>query len=323
MTSRCSVLLSVLACLSPAASAQTIVSAHSGVVNFFEGSVLIDGQMLERKFGRFNEIQPGSELRTNLGRAEILLTPGVLLRVDENSAVRMISNKLTDTRMEFISGAAILDSRNAAPAAPVVIAYKEYQMRFARAGRYRFDSDPAHLVVDQGEADVLLRDKAVLLKAGQELPFSAPLTARMAAIRDNTGLDGWDSDRSASISADNQSAADSDNLSSALNDPQNASGGSDPGAYAPGYYGGLVPDPVIGGGYGGYYANAGTVPLWLYPGAGFGYIPLYVRIPASRYFQYRTGIARPPSRTYTPPRTGTAAPVRTAPRPVVHAIGHR
>jgi hypothetical protein len=320
MTSRCSVLLSVLACLSPSASAQTIVSAQSGVVNFFEGSVSIDGQVLERKFGRFNELKPGSELRTNLGRAEILLTPGVLLRIDENSAVRMISNKLTDTRLEFISGAAILDSRNAAPAAPVLIAYKEYQMRFARAGRYRFDSDPAHLVADQGEVDVRLRDKALLLKAGQELPLSTPLTARVAVIRDNTGLDSWDNDRSASISADNQSAADSDNLSSALNDPQSA---SDPGAYAPGYYGGLVPDPVIGGGYyGGYYANAGTVPLWLYPGAGFGYIPLYVRIPASRFFQYRTGIARPPTRTYTPPRTGTA-PVRTAPRPVVHAIGHR
>jgi hypothetical protein len=168
---------------------------------------------------------------------------------------------------------------------------------------------------------VLLRDKALLLKAGQELPFSTPLTARVAAIRDNTGLDGWDSERSAAISADNQSAADSDNLSSALNDPQSA---SDPGAYTPGYYGGLVPDPVIGGGYyGSNYANSGMLPLWLYPGAGFGYIPLYVRIPASRFFQYRTGIARPPSRTYTPPRTGTAAPVRTVPRPVVHAIGHR
>jgi hypothetical protein len=314
MASRCSLFLSILACLSAAASAQTIVAAHSGVVNFFEGSVYIDGQTLEQKFGRFNEVKPGSELRTNLGRAELLLTPGVMLRVDENSAFRMVSNKLTDTRLEFISGSAILDSRNAAPGAPVVIAYKDYQMRFARSGRYRFDSQPARLVVDEGEADVLWRDRPVLVKAGQELPFSAPLTARVAVIRDNTGLDRWDSDRSSSISTDNQSAADSDNLSSALNDPQ--SGGSD--AYGSGYYGGLAPDPVIGGGY---YANTGLVPLWLYPGAGFGYIPLYVRIPASGLF--RTGIVgRVPVRTYIPTRTWTA-PLRTSPRPVVHAIGRR
>src|SRR5580692_5868497 len=274
MTSRASLFLSVLACLSPAASAQTIVAAHSGVINFFEGSVSIDGQTLEQKFGRFNEVKPGSELRTVLGRAEIMLTPGVMLRVDENSAIRMVSNTLSDTRLEFIAGAAILDSRNAAPGAPVYINYKDFQMRFARAGRYRMDSEPAGLQVDQGEADVLLRDKALLVKAGQALPFSSPLTARVAAIRDNTGLEQWDSDRSASISADNQSAADSDNLSSALNDPQNASGS---GGYAPGYYGGLAPDPVSGGGY---YTNAGTVPLYLYPGLGFGYMPLFVRVPA-------------------------------------------
>src|ERR1035438_1015175 len=315
MTSRCSVFLSVLACLSAAASAQTIVAAHSGVVNFFEGSVSIDGERLEQKSGRFNEIKPGSELHTNMRRAELLLTPGVMLRMDENSAIRMVSNKLTDTRIEFIGGAAILDSRNAAPGAPVVIAYKDYQMRFARSGRYRFDSEPAHLVVDQGEADVLLRDKAVLVKAGQELPFSMPLRALVAVIRDNTGLDRWDSGRRSSISIDNQSAADSDNLSSALNDPQS----SGAGAYGSGYYGGLLPDPVISGGY---YANSGLVPVWLYPGAGFRYIPLYVRVPVSGLFQYRTGITRFPTRTYIPSRTGTA-PLRTSPRPVIHAIGHR
>src|SRR5271154_5033787 len=101
MTSRCALFLSVLACLSPT-SAQPVVAAHSGVVNFFEGSVSIDGQMLEQKFGRFNEMKPGSELQTGLGRAEILLTPGVLLRVDENSSIRMVSNKLADTKLEFI-----------------------------------------------------------------------------------------------------------------------------------------------------------------------------------------------------------------------------
>lgn len=322
MTSRGSLFLSVLACLSPAASAQTIVAAHSGVINFFEGSVSVDGRTLEQKFGRFNEIKPGSELRTTLGRAEIMLTPGVLLRVDENSTIRMVSNTLADTRLEFVGGSAILDSCNAAPGAPVRIAYKDFQMRFAKAGRYRMDSDPASLQVDQGEADVLLRDKALLVKAGQALPFSSPLTARVAAIRDHTGLEQWDSDRSASISADNQSAADSDNLSTALNDPQNASGGGS--GYDPGYFGGLTPDPVVSGGY---YANAGTVPLWLYPGffpgVGFGYLPLFVRLPAYGLgiFPYRTGtIGRVPLRTYSPTRTGTA-PLRTTPRPAVHAIG--
>jgi hypothetical protein len=313
MTSRLPRFLSVLACVSPFASAQTIVSAHSGVVNFFEGSVSIDGQMLEQKFGRFDEIKPGSQLHTSLGRAEILLTPGVLLRVDQNSSIRMVSNKLSDTRLEFTGGAAILDSRNAAPGAPLLIAYKDFQMRFARPGRYRFESEPAQLLVDDGEADVILRDKALLIKAGQMLPFSAPLRAQVAPIRDNIGLDRWDNDRNESLSADNQSAADSDNLSSALNNPD-----SDSGTSGSGYYGGLLPDPVAGGGY---YANSGSAPLWFYPGAGLGYIPLYVGIPGNRIFAFRTGIiGHLPLRTYLPLRSGTA-PLRTVPRPAVHAVG--
>ncbi len=311
-----------LVCLAPVAPAQTIVSAHSGVVNYFEGSVLVDGAALEHKFGRFDEIKPGSELRTNEGRAEILLTPGVILRIDENSAIRMVSNKLADTRLELVGGAAMLDSRNAAPGAPVVIAYKNFQMQFARAGHYRLDSQPAQLQVAEGEADVLLRDKSVTIKAGQVVALAAPLAARAAVDGYATGLDQWDNERRAAISAGNQSAADSDNLSSALNDPQNA---TDSGAYGSGYYGGLQPDPVAGGGYsGGYYANSGLAPLWLYPGAGFGFIPLYVRVPAYRLFPTRTGTLHYPVRSYTPPRVGASTPMRTpAPRPTVHAIGHR
>jgi hypothetical protein len=317
------VVLSLVACLAPIAPAQTVVSAHSGVVNYFEGSVLVDGEALEHKFGRFDEIKPGSELRTNAGRAEILLTPGVILRVDENSTIRMVSNKLADTRLEFVGGAAILDSRNAAPGDPIVIAYKSFQMRFAKAGRYRFDSESAQLQVARGEADVQLRDKSVAAKVGQVVAFAAPLVVRAAVDGYATGLDQWDDERRAAISADNQSAADSDNLSSALNDPQNATDAG--GGYGSGYYGGLVPDPVAGGGYyGGYYGNPGLTPLWLYSGAGFGFIPLYVRVPGYRLFPTRTGTLHYPARTYTPPRFGTSAPVRSlAPRPAVHAIGHR
>ena len=299
--------------------AQSIVSTHSGVVHFFEGTVSIDGQKLEPKFGRFDEIKPGSELRTERGRAEVLLTPGVLLRVDENTSVRMVSNKLADTRLDLVSGAAALDSRNAAPGAPVLIGYKDYQMRFAHSGHYRFDSAPAALKVDEGEADVLLKDKTVVVKAGQMLALSTPLTARTAAIRDQDGLDRWDDDRSGRISADNKSAAASDDLSSALDDPQNNSYGSG-GSY--GGYAGLTPDPMSSG----YYAGLGVTPFWLAaPGYGLGYVPLYLPVPGYRLSQIRNGIYHFPSRSYLPARTGTGslAPARVVPRPMPHPVIHR
>jgi hypothetical protein len=84
------------------ASGHSVVSTHSGLVYFFEGSVFIGDQQLEQKFARFPNVGEGNELRTERGRAEVLLTPGVVLRLDENSAIRMLSDKLSNTLVELL-----------------------------------------------------------------------------------------------------------------------------------------------------------------------------------------------------------------------------
>src|SRR5258708_19297586 len=124
MFSRCIIFLSTAAAL----SGQPVVSVRSGLVHFFEGSVSIDGQPLEQRFGRFCDIKPGSELRTDQGRAEVLLTPGVFLRVDENSSIRMLDNRLTGTRVEFIGESVSLDSLNAPSVPPLTIPYNTYEI---------------------------------------------------------------------------------------------------------------------------------------------------------------------------------------------------
>src|SRR5579884_808545 len=75
-----------LAVFSATSFAQSVVSARSGVIHFSEGSVFLDGQPVEQKFGRFAEMKAGSELRTDWGHAEVLLTPGMFLRIGDNTA---------------------------------------------------------------------------------------------------------------------------------------------------------------------------------------------------------------------------------------------
>ena len=305
-------------------SAQSVVAAHSGVVSYFEGSVSIDGQTLEHRTGRFIEIKPGSELRTEVGRAEILLTPGVLLRVGNGSAIRMVSNRLIDTRLEFLSGAAALDSRNAAPGDPITISYKEYQMRFARAGSYRMDSAPAQLRVEQGEADVVYHAESATLKAGQALTFSPRLVARADDQPAADDFARWENDRSAALSAENKAAADSDNLSDALNNAPADAYGVGPG----GYPGTLSPDPAYAPNYGTYYGTQALSPFWLYGGPFLNaYLPVYLPVAVRRVLPYRIGTLTP-SRIYTPIRSGstyrTSTPVRVAaPRPVFRPSMHR
>ncbi len=69
------------------ACAQYVISAHAGVVQYVEGRAFLNDQAIEPKFGQFPDIKENQEFRTEEGRAEILLTPGVFLRLGENSAI--------------------------------------------------------------------------------------------------------------------------------------------------------------------------------------------------------------------------------------------
>src|SRR4051794_40901150 len=81
--------------------------ARPGTVNYTEGSVSLGGQPLGSKQIGQVEAGPGDVLETSRGKAEMLLTPGVLLRLSDGSAVRMISASLTDTKVELMRGEAM------------------------------------------------------------------------------------------------------------------------------------------------------------------------------------------------------------------------
>jgi len=91
------------------ALAQYVISTHSGVIQYVEGRAYLGDKPVEPKFGQFPDIKENQEFRTEEGRAEVLLTPGVFLRMGENSAIRMLSTHLTDTRVEVLSGSAVVE----------------------------------------------------------------------------------------------------------------------------------------------------------------------------------------------------------------------
>src|SRR4051794_19853477 len=133
---------------------QSVISATSGVVNFAEGAAFVNDKPLEQKFGTFRTIRSGATLRTENGRVEILLTPGLLLRLDRNSALRMDSTDLVDTRMEFLKGSAIIEAMDEPSDHPAVVKFKDNEIRFDEEGLYRIDAEPGLLKVFSGEAVV-------------------------------------------------------------------------------------------------------------------------------------------------------------------------
>jgi len=155
------------------AFAQSVISAHSGLIHYAEGRVLLDGKQVEIKLTAFPEIKEQMQLRSEDGRAEVLLNPGVFLRMGENTAIRMVSNKLSDSKVEFLAGSAVVESSGdlAQKEDSVTILYKDATVHLRKKGIYRFDSEPAQIRVFAGEAEVESGSNVLIVRTGRMLAF--------------------------------------------------------------------------------------------------------------------------------------------------------
>ena len=77
---------------------QSAHAARPGAINYVEGDAAIDNQPLNPDVVGSVELQKGQVLTTQAGKVEILLTPGVFLRVADNSTVKMVSPDLANRR---------------------------------------------------------------------------------------------------------------------------------------------------------------------------------------------------------------------------------
>src|ERR1700743_3458339 len=69
-------------------------TAAPGTVNYMEGQVSIEGAAINRNQVGYSVLQPNQLLATGNGKAEVLLSPGVFVRVGSNSQIRMVSADL-------------------------------------------------------------------------------------------------------------------------------------------------------------------------------------------------------------------------------------
>jgi len=189
--------------------AQTVISMHSGLIHYVEGRALLDGKPVEVKLTAFPEIKEGSEFRTADGRAEVLLNPGVFLRMAENTAVRMVSNKLSDSQLEFMSGSAIIESNGdlAQKDTAVSISYQGSTVHLRKKGIYRFDSEPAQLRVVSGEAEVATGTNTLIVRGGRMLSLNGAVAVEKFDSKQSDELGRWSMRRAEGIAIANLSAA--------------------------------------------------------------------------------------------------------------------
>jgi hypothetical protein len=187
---RCAALLILAAPL----FAQPVVGARAGVVSFAIGKVYLDNQAIDVSPTHFPEVKENSVLRTEGGRAEVLLNPCAVLRVDEDSSFRMIDSDLLRPRMELLGGSAVVDIAGIRKGSEVRVQLSGGEVGMARQGTYRIDHSPAMLKVYQGRAQLDRSGTKSEVAGGRTLALDSAAPEKFD-VRGGDALDLWNHQR--------------------------------------------------------------------------------------------------------------------------------
>jgi hypothetical protein len=198
--------LAAMVCFIPGAWAAR--TAVPGTVNYVEGQVSINGKSLDTKQIGEAALASDQTLETSSGKAEVLLSPGVFVRVGSNSELRMISPELVNPRVELMRGEAMVEVDQKPKDATIAILERGAEASLLKQGLYRFDSDEGRIgvidgkvrVTDNGASKEFGKGKEVVLNGGPLKPVSFDRNAQDDLYR-------WSSVRSGYLAEANAATA--------------------------------------------------------------------------------------------------------------------
>lgn len=192
--------------------------ARPGTVNYVEGSASLDGRAIDPQDIGGVDVHAGQVLSTAQGRTEMLLTPGVYLRLDDNSAVKMVSPDLTQTQVEVTRGKAGVEVDEIFKQNNIQVIVDNVPTQLFKDGYYEFDARDGTAMVFRGRAEVLLGDGRTreikdhhefalseLSDGGKPLNKEKPFSFDASASQD--GLYNWSSLRSRYLAEANNEIA--------------------------------------------------------------------------------------------------------------------
>jgi hypothetical protein len=158
--------------------------ALPGTLNYVEGNVSIDHEGVTPKSVGSTTLEPGQSITTDNGKAEVLLTPGVYLRLGSDSSAQLVSPSITNTEVALNHGEAIVEVDELYKQNDIRIVNGSATATLQKTGLYEFDNNPAVVRVFKGQAEVQAGERQVKVKGGHELSLT-PENAKLKA----TGFD--------------------------------------------------------------------------------------------------------------------------------------
>ena len=188
--------------------AQPIISAKSGVVSYVMGKVVVGDQVVEPSETKLTEIKENQVLRTEEGRAEVLLTLGAVLRTGENASFKMITNRLIDTRLELLSGSHIVEVAEMNKDNNLTLVARDATVVISKKGLYRFDVDSSQIKVYEGSLGVEINGQNVVVGSGKMVGMTNTTASVDKFNKEETdSLDHWARRRAERVAMANASSA--------------------------------------------------------------------------------------------------------------------
>lgn len=163
----------------PAGSPAVPGAAIPGTINYIEGQVLLDGRALYRSQTGYVPLEPNQTLSTQNGKAEILLSPGVFLRLGNNSQIRMVSPQIAEPQVELVRGEAIVEVDWMPKDEQIGVLEHGAQSLILKRGLYRFNADTAEAAVIDGKMQVTENGQTKDVDKGKKVSLTA---AKLKAV---------------------------------------------------------------------------------------------------------------------------------------------
>ncbi|HYZ87075.1 MAG TPA: hypothetical protein VE621_21850 [Bryobacteraceae bacterium] len=181
-----------------------------GTINYVEGQASIGTQPIDTNAVGTAQLQPGQSLNVGKGKVEVLLTPGVFLRLGDGSSMQMTSADLLNTQVRLDKGSATVEVADIRPQNNLRIIQDGVNIQVVKPGLYGFDADRRQLRVFDGLAVVHEGSNDVKVKGGHELdlnPIGSQKAQKFDKKKYNDDLYAWSNLRSGYLAEANVDAA--------------------------------------------------------------------------------------------------------------------
>jgi hypothetical protein len=148
-----------------------------GSINYVEGKASIGAVSLGPNSPGTVELDRDQKLETLAGKVEMLLAPGILLRLADNSALIMTSPELANVQVQLEKGRAMVEAINLQKEHRIRIGMGSASILLLKKGLYDFDAEHGEFRVLDGSAEVSSGGKTAKLGRNRMVVLSGELKA--------------------------------------------------------------------------------------------------------------------------------------------------